>query len=131
MTEPADIPPFLLGDADALCAETDPDAFYPEQGESTRAAKKICRRCELQDACLEWALENSERFGVWGGTSERERRAMSQPHASRKPINHGTAGGYLAHYRRLEPIPDDDSCGCRAAEARRVAGARRKGRGAA
>lgn len=58
----------------ALCAETDPDAFFPEKGGSTREAKRVCRSCLVRSECLEYALENDERFGVWGGMSERERR---------------------------------------------------------
>ena len=60
----------------ALCAEVDPDAFFPEKGESTRAAKNICRRCLVKVECLRSALANDERFGVWGGLSERERRRL-------------------------------------------------------
>jgi WhiB family redox-sensing transcriptional regulator len=58
----------------ALCAETDPEAFFPEKGGSTREAKKICLRCGVRDECLDYALEHDERFGIWGGLSERERR---------------------------------------------------------
>ncbi len=60
----------------ALCAETDPEAFFPEKGGSTREAKKICTGCEVKAECLEFALENDERFGIWGGLSERERRRL-------------------------------------------------------
>jgi WhiB family transcriptional regulator, redox-sensing transcriptional regulator len=60
----------------ALCAEVDPDAFFPEKGESTRAAKDICRRCLVRIECLRSALANDERFGVWGGLSDRERRRL-------------------------------------------------------
>lgn len=65
----------------ALCAETDPDLFYPEKGGSTRDAKATCMRCEVRDSCLQAALDNGERFGIWGGLSERERRALT--HAAR------------------------------------------------
>ncbi|WP_283097759.1 WhiB family transcriptional regulator [Frankia sp. AgB32] len=58
----------------ALCAQTDPEAFFPEKGGSTREAKRICSGCEVRPECLEYALENDERFGIWGGMSERERR---------------------------------------------------------
>jgi WhiB family redox-sensing transcriptional regulator len=60
----------------------DPDAFYPDKGGSTRAAKRICngdqdrRACPVRAQCLELALANDERFGVWGGLSERERRRL-------------------------------------------------------
>jgi len=60
----------------ALCAETDPEAFFPEKGGSTREAKKICTGCEVRSECLEYALSNDERFGIWGGLSERERRRL-------------------------------------------------------
>lgn len=58
----------------ALCAQTDPEAFFPEKGGSTREAKRICTRCEVRAQCLEFALGHDERFGIWGGLSERERR---------------------------------------------------------
>jgi WhiB family transcriptional regulator, redox-sensing transcriptional regulator len=68
-----------LGWADrALCAQTDPDAFYPEKGKSTTAAKRTCMACEVRTECLEYALENEERWGVWGGTSEHQRRKMQR-----------------------------------------------------
>jgi WhiB family transcriptional regulator, redox-sensing transcriptional regulator len=60
----------------ALCAETDPEAFFPEKGGSTRDAKLVCRSCEVRAECLEYALANDERFGIWGGLSERERRRL-------------------------------------------------------
>ena len=62
----------------ALCAETDPEAFFPEKGGSTREAKKICTGCEVKAECLEYALSNDERFGIWGGLSERERRKLKK-----------------------------------------------------
>lgn len=61
---------------EALCAQTDPEAFYPEKGASTREAKKVCGRCPVQAACLEYALTTDQRFGVWGGRSARERQAL-------------------------------------------------------
>jgi WhiB family redox-sensing transcriptional regulator len=63
---------------DALCAETDPEAFFPEKGGSTREAKRVCRGCAVRDECLAYALGNDERFGIWGGLSERERRRLRQ-----------------------------------------------------
>ncbi len=66
----------LAWQADSLCAQTDPEAFFPEKGGSTRDAKKICGSCEVRSECLEYALENDERFGIWGGLSERERRKL-------------------------------------------------------
>ena len=62
----------------ALCAQTDPEAFFPEKGGSTREAKKVCLTCEVRTDCLESALMNDERFGIWGGLSERERRKLKK-----------------------------------------------------
>jgi WhiB family transcriptional regulator, redox-sensing transcriptional regulator len=62
----------------ALCAQTDPEAFFPEKGGSTREAKRVCTGCEVKAECLEYALENDERFGIWGGLSERERRRLKR-----------------------------------------------------
>ncbi len=62
----------------ALCAQTDPEAFFPEKGGSTREAKRICVGCEVKGECLEYALGQDERFGIWGGLSERERRRLKR-----------------------------------------------------
>ena len=62
----------------ALCAQTDPEAFFPEKGGSTREAKRICQGCEVRDECLDYALAHDERFGIWGGLSERERRRLKR-----------------------------------------------------
>ena len=50
--------------------------FFPERGSSTVIAKKICSECKVKEECLEYAVERKERFGIWGGKSERERRAI-------------------------------------------------------
>jgi WhiB family redox-sensing transcriptional regulator len=62
----------------ALCAQTDPEAFFPDAGGSTAAAKRVCMSCPVRVQCLNYALENDERFGVWGGLSERERRRIKK-----------------------------------------------------
>ena len=62
----------------ALCAQTDPEAFFPEKGGSTREAKRVCASCDVRSECLEYALANDERFGIWGGMSERERRRLKK-----------------------------------------------------
>ncbi len=62
----------------ALCAQTDPEAFFPEKGGSTREAKRVCLECTVRTECLEYALANDERFGIWGGLSERERRKLKR-----------------------------------------------------
>jgi WhiB family redox-sensing transcriptional regulator len=62
----------------ARCLQAEPDTFFPEKGGSTREAKRICTTCEVRDLCLEYALANDERFGIWGGMSERERRKVKR-----------------------------------------------------
>jgi WhiB family redox-sensing transcriptional regulator len=57
----------------AACKGRDIRSFYPERGGSTAEARSACRQCPVLDACLEYALEHDERFGIWGGTSEKER----------------------------------------------------------
>ena len=71
----------------ALCAQTDPEAFFPEKGGSTREAKRICSGCDVRAECLEYALAHDERFGIWGGLSERERRRLR-----RGELGHGDLG---------------------------------------
>ena len=79
---PIGFEPFGAEEADwqerALCAQTDPESFFPEKGGSTREAKKICTGCEVRSECLEYALAHDERFGIWGGLSERERRRLKR-----------------------------------------------------
>lgn len=58
----------------ALCAETDPEAFYPDIGESARVAKGICAACEVRRECLDYALAHDQTFGIWGGLTPPERR---------------------------------------------------------
>lgn len=61
---------------EALCAETDPEMFFPEKGGSTKEAKAVCGACLVRAECLDYALETGQRFGIWGGCSERERRRL-------------------------------------------------------
>mgnify|MGYP006281360343 CR=1 FL=1 len=74
----SDDPVLLSWQERALCAQTDPEAFFPEKGGSTREAKRVCLSCEVRAECLEYAIEHDERFGIWGGLSERERRRMKR-----------------------------------------------------
>ena len=60
----------------ALCRTMDPDIFYPHDGVGVDKARKICGECAVQSECLEYALEREDIHGVWGGTSERERRRI-------------------------------------------------------
>ena len=67
---------------EANCKGANADLFFPERGASTRKAKAICRARTVQDQCLEYAVENSEKFGIWGGLSERERRRIKRQRAA-------------------------------------------------
>lgn len=65
----------------ANCLGVDPDLFFPGQGESTREAKEVCRGCVVREDCLEYSLANGEKFGIWGGMSDRERRRLRRARA--------------------------------------------------
>ncbi len=67
----------------ANCRGADADLFFPERGASTRKAKAICAACQVQAECLEFAITESEKFGIWGGLSERERRKIRKQRALR------------------------------------------------
>lgn len=63
--------------AEGLCAQVDPELFFPEKGGSTREAKQVCLACPVRAECLAYALDNRERFDVWGGASQRERHRLT------------------------------------------------------
>ncbi|MDH4144456.1 MAG: WhiB family transcriptional regulator [Acidimicrobiia bacterium] len=65
----------------ANCLGVDPDLFFPERGASTREAKEVCRGCVVRTDCLEYAIVHGEKFGIWGGLSERERRRIRRERA--------------------------------------------------
>jgi len=67
-------PPAWTGGA--LCAQTDPELFFPDMGGSTRNAKRVCADCPVREACLADALARDERYGIWGGLSVKERRKL-------------------------------------------------------
>jgi WhiB family redox-sensing transcriptional regulator len=90
----------MLGDAELLnlergwqdqanCLGVDTDLFFRERGASTREAKEVCKGCIVRGECLEYALANGEKFGIWGGLSERERRRLRRQRAqdSRRIVN--------------------------------------------
>ena len=57
----------------ALCAQTDPEVFFPKKGGSHTEAKKVCEQCPVRTDCLNWAIEHNESEGIWGGMSAKER----------------------------------------------------------
>jgi WhiB family redox-sensing transcriptional regulator len=68
----------------SACLDADPAIFYPTKtgrssaNSSTTQAKAICRACPVREECLEYALRHREKFGIWGGLSERERRSYQK-----------------------------------------------------
>lgn len=62
----------------ALCAEVDPEIFFPERGASAAPARRICRACEVRPECLDYALEHDEQWGVWAGTTRDERLRLKR-----------------------------------------------------
>jgi len=94
----------------ALCAEVDPEIFFPEKGGSVRAPKRICAGCEVRAECLQDALDRRESFGIWGGLSERERRVLArQPKQVRYCPIHGAAlsGGPVLYHCPVERLGHD------------------------
>ncbi|HEX9683332.1 MAG TPA: WhiB family transcriptional regulator [Acidimicrobiales bacterium] len=74
------------------CLGVDPDLFFPERGASTREAKAVCQGCVVRDECLDFAITNGEKFGIWGGRSERERRKIRRQRAvERRTAEEGTS----------------------------------------
>lgn len=94
-------------DGVAACSEIGGDAWFPDPGGDaqriTRQAQDVCRRCDVREACLQWALANDE-WGTWGGLTEDERRRL--PGTRRvipvDDIDHGTEAGEKQHRRRGE-----------------------------
>lgn len=127
--------------AKSLCVQTDPEAFYVEKGGSTTPAKTVCLGCEVREQCLQYALDRDERFGVWGGYSERERRRLNRGEvvALMKPSEpRRRPGEAKVHVRTCAQCgaefgghPHAKYCGLdckRAVERRRHNDSRRKGR---
>ena len=67
---------YLAWQSEALCAQTDPELFFPEHGASSAPAKKICAECPVTWSCLQYALDNNIRIGIYGGMTAAQRRAL-------------------------------------------------------
>ena len=63
----------------ARCRGVDPDLFFPRRGDDTTQAIAVCKACPVQVECLEYAIDNGERHGIWGGTTGNDRRKMRRP----------------------------------------------------
>jgi WhiB family redox-sensing transcriptional regulator len=72
---------------EALCAQTDPEIFFPEGNTTTKQAKAICKTCPVSLQCLEYALKRTEVYGIWGGTTATERQRMRAPRRIGRPSN--------------------------------------------
>jgi len=75
--------------ADAACQDTDPDLFFPVGTtgpalEQIATAQAVCRSCAVQHECLEFALMTNQDSGIWGGTSEEERRKLRKAWLARQ-----------------------------------------------
>jgi len=124
---PVDDRPWL---EDAACKHLDTNIFFPGRGGQLGLARKICYSCPVRQQCLDFAVENHETRGVWGGTSERERRLMNHDRLSqlaakrairiptRTPPVCGTDAGYHRHIRGNRGLRPSEPCeACRAAHA--------------
>tara|TARA_R110001606_G_scaffold317154_1_gene463940 strand:- start:5564 stop:5860 length:297 start_codon:yes stop_codon:yes gene_type:complete len=72
---------------EALCAQTDPEVFYPEGNTTTKQAKAICKICTVSSECLEYALKRKEDYGIWGGKTATERLKMLPQRPIGRPAN--------------------------------------------
>lgn len=75
---PADPSPPDVWQDQAACFGVDPDIFFPVSEEEAGPALAFCSSCSLRELCLAWALKNGERYGVWGGLTEQQRRRLQR-----------------------------------------------------
>lgn len=68
---------------EAACRTVDPELFFPGHGASNREGLAVCARCPVRDPCLEQALATGETYGIWGGTTERDRRSIRRKRRAR------------------------------------------------
>ena len=66
----------------ALCASLEAEVWFPERGHTSLPARQVCMACDVRAACLQWALDHEERFGVWGGMSPEERQQLAKRRAA-------------------------------------------------
>jgi WhiB family redox-sensing transcriptional regulator len=67
---------------DAACRNLDPNMFFPDRDDAAGPALAVCATCPVREACLEYALVNRLREGIWGGATERERRRLARQRRS-------------------------------------------------
>lgn len=88
----------------AACAGLNPRLFFPEAGESVKEALNVCAECPVKTECLQYALDNGERFGIYGGTTARDRKTLRRDHPRRQRsgTSHGTPTGHAWHLNHNE-----------------------------
>jgi WhiB family redox-sensing transcriptional regulator len=74
----------------ANCRGIDPELFFPARGEPTVEQRRVCAGCVVREECLQYALDNAEKFGIWGGMSERQRRSLRRKRP--RPTQHWEVG---------------------------------------
>jgi WhiB family redox-sensing transcriptional regulator len=94
-------PATYLDYSQALCAQTDPELFFPEGGGSTQQAKQICNACPVKNDCLMEALVNKYEDGVWGGLSARERIQLRRSKDSPLKVEVGRRKGIPNVHKRI------------------------------
>lgn len=72
------------------CVGIGPELFFPEKGQPTTVAKEICKDCVVRIECHQFAVENDERFGIWGGIGEQERRRLRRQRKLARIANTGS-----------------------------------------
>ena len=87
----------------ALCAEIDPELFFPDKGGPARDAIKVCKRCPVQEPCLQFAIDNRIIDGIWGGQVPNQRKRKHAPY--RDPL-HCAAG----HPKTAENVGSRGRC---------------------
>lgn len=100
--------------AHSACRELPADWFHPQRGESTSEARGVCSACAVRPDCLAWALTNNERFGIWGGTSERERRRIRRQLSAGDPVpeldpDWIPTGAAIRPVTAVDPPPEEDT----------------------
>jgi WhiB family transcriptional regulator, redox-sensing transcriptional regulator len=96
----------------ANCRGMTTNDFFPERGENraNAAARQVCDGCAVRDECIQFALDNNETAGIWGGLSGKQRRALRRQRQGSQAFapEHGTRAGYQWHVRwGVEPC---DAC---------------------
>jgi len=88
----------------AACRGMDPEIFFPARGEPQGKARAVCAVCPVREECGAFALANGEKYGIWGGMSERERRKLRRGGPPKTPtfIDRGRRGGSAAGARQRD-----------------------------